>query len=317
MSMSVAQRVARRYLAKIAGRTPQGLIHMIHALVKAAGGVPFLAKGMGPWGLDKWDKAEFYRGTGDEQLLSYIVRNYPQAALDKFLEKLAEKHLPAYDGAGIEPGAGFEEEVGGLRLDFTAYGPTFHRYGSDDDIEGYHYEEDIPMSEMVEHSDHGDISMDLYELGKALGGNLNFGSPRQRDSEYGGYYDYYEYQCWTEIKGVVAEDLLRRSVGKLIIQAGESIDWKGDDDYDEPDKPFVLNVRDELIIERRRGSWPRELKKGARLVVLRSGREGQKIRAVLKGTKEPLFFSVNVDRRGKMRLYPPNERDTYLQVRPI
>lgn len=303
---------------RTAAAAPQGLLKIIQEIVKAEGGVAYLTKIMGDDQLTHWDKAEFYRGSGDEFLLERIVHDARPSVVTATLDKLFERFIRYKSGGGIEEGSAVLEMEGSnkIRLWFTAYGPTFHRYGSDEDIEEYTYEQDIPWGQHVEHSDEGDISHELRDFGKLLGGTINYGSPKQEESEIGGYYDYYRYDCWV-VWQVSSEPLIRGSIGKWVEQAGQAAKWEGQPEEMRKGE-FLVQPHDELVIERRRGDWPNELKRGLHLVVLRAARSNDKIRVIPKGQsgglKDSLYFILRQDKKGLL-LFDPHDRQSYLTVK--
>ena len=219
--MILAERVARRFMAA----EPKGLIYLIHSLTVAAGGVGFLARKMDPEGLPSWDKAKFYQGLGD-QLLRDIVETATSNSLAKFLQ-------PFWDRSGSTEGAldedwlhlEWDDASSKITLELRAWGPSFERYaeepGPDRDDFGSYVE--VPEREAF-------LDDHLRKFAAQLGGKLGHVEKRRMEAG-GGWGEYDQYRYDTELTWKVSsEALLRQSVGKWVIQAGEATQWRGDRD---------------------------------------------------------------------------------------
>lgn len=293
--MTVAERVAIRYKA---ASVPKGLVLLIHAVAKAAGGPSFITSRFDTDAMRTWDKAEFYRSGQDEELLYQITESAKSQDIYDALQ-------PFWRKAGFTDGELDWERLeldttrDGIKLDIIAWGPIFRRYSEEsDEIPSYDREALDPYFVEIPDDD-AFLDKHLDSFAKVLGGQGGYSDyERTHPEDYPGY-DQFKYRSSVTWK-VNSEDLLRASVGKWIVQAGEAANWIGDpyDDDPEPRSPFVVEKNDTLTIERRRGDWPKELKRGVKLIVLRDARDRDKVPVTLKGQKDKLYFRVDEDRKG-------------------
>jgi len=293
--MAIAERVASRYRGRVAASVPKGLVLLIHAVTKAAGGPSFIGSRLDTDAMRSWDKAEFYRSGQDENLLARIIEAAKSQDIYNALEPFWKKsgyHEGVLDDDRLDLDYDEQSEV---TLELRAWGPTFRQYSEEaDDLpeeERHWYVVEVP-------EDQAFLDGNLDKLAQLLGGKLGWNRREREGAEFDPGYDQFRYDTQIIWK-VNSEDLLRASVGKWIIQAGEAANWTGEAlDEDESRLPFAVEKGDVLTIASRRGDWPKDFKRGLKLVVLRDARPRDKVSVVVKGQKDKLYFRVYQDRKG-------------------
>lgn len=291
---SLAERVVARFRPKM-GVESKALIHLVHTLTTAAGGVNFLAKAIDPDTLPTWDKELFYRLDGENALLYTIVGSSTSSLLYQVLK-------PFWLRAGRTDGVLDEEylhlewdESSTITLELRAWGPSFARYGEEaEDMPSWDYDRQNYYVEVPEQDKFLDDH--LRKFAAQLGGKLGSTYPRREKAE-GDWGEYDQFRYDTKITWrVVPENLIRQSIGKLVIQAGEAIHWTGEDEG--RNQPTLIESQDILEILSRQGDWPKDsLQKGDLLLALRRARTGEKL-VVEDTAKNKIYFKVQSDKKG-------------------
>lgn len=287
--MRLTQRVAHRFI--LARNKP--LYALINALVKAAGGVSALARAMDPEMMGSWDKDHFYQRGGAIGILDHVLQGpQPSGIIAQWLDHAWDKsRVGEWDLHRDSPKLTWDG-YNTLEITWKADGGSWMPAPDESDSQWEHdyYEEnehDIDYSYNA-----GQISVEIDRFIRDLGAKSMTSESQEEDPN--GYF-YNEYLCqatWV----ITPEDVVRMSVGKLIIQAGESVRWIGGD---EDSGPNVIGQGTILVVKSRRGIWPKDqFRRGTALEVLRGARSHQTLPLRVKGDKHVWYFNLTQDRKG-------------------
>jgi len=319
----LTQRVVARFVA--AASVPVGLAKILRTLVDGSASLGRQLENVGVLDtLTHWDKEDFYRSDQDRYLLEKLLATATPKSIFSVLD-------PIWRSVGSE---GFLDEGWGAELEwdnrktftlsFRAMGPIFSRY-SEDHYELPYADRQSDISSYIEvPEDDAFLDSDIQRLTKVLGAEPWYGSHTRRKSseEPGmGEYDYFEYDVRLVFK-VDPEALIRQSIGKLVDEAGQALKFDSTNEEAQESaqhrqsRPSLVEPGDILTLERRYGEWPKAWAVGTKFKVVRGGRSGDKISAVLHGDAEKHYFRVRQSSAG-IYLEDPHSRDQRLKVTKI